>query len=131
MRKNEAVKVYMYIICSVAKWNPILFMVDRNIIMNPHTEPKGRGHIAFGADPVAVGVCVASCLLSKWVDFDQLAQTNYWEEGQKWLDLVSLTSFSRSHQHFEISNFDRKSLCAPYLLNQMTDSGHTSYMCIL
>ena len=33
------------------------------------------GGIAFGADPVCVGVCIASCLhsyhLNQWVDFDQ------------------------------------------------------------
>ena len=42
-----------------------------NIIMSP-TEWEG-GHIAFGADPVGVGVafCLHSCLLNQYVDFDQ------------------------------------------------------------
>ena len=45
--------------------------------------------------------------------------------------LVTLTSFSRSQQHFELSKFDQKSLSASYLLNQMTDSGQTSYIVTL
>ena len=39
----------------------------------PLTEGE-RGHIAFSADPVGVGVRLAHCLhslLNQWVDFDQ------------------------------------------------------------
>ena len=43
---------------------------------------------------------------------------------------MTLTSFSRSHQHFELSDFDpKKSLSAPCLLNQMMDSGQI--LCIV
>ena len=36
-------------------------------------QPKGRGDIAFGADPVGVGVAswLHFYLLNQWVDFDQ------------------------------------------------------------
>ena len=40
-----------------------------------------------------------------------------------------LTSFSRSHQHFECQILTKKSLPAHYLLNQMMDSGQT--LCIV
>ena len=46
-------------------------------------QPKGIGHIAFGADPVSVRV--ASCLHSiSWTNgwiLTKLAQTHYWEGG--------------------------------------------------
>ena len=88
------------------------------------------GHIAFGMDPVCV--CVASCLhsitwTSGWITcMTKLAQTHYWEGGKKWLDFGDLDLITRSHQHFEI--LTKKCLSAPYLLNQMTDSGQTSYI---
>ena len=79
---------------------------------------RGGGHIVFGADPV--GVRVAPCLYSfsrtnGWI-LTKLAQTHYWEN---WLDFGDLDLFFK------------KSLSAPYLLNQMTDSGQTSYILTL
>ena len=42
------------------------------VIMSP--QPKGGGHIVFGADPVGVGISVcffsARYLLNRWADFD-------------------------------------------------------------
>ena len=43
--------------------------------------------------------------------------------------LVTLTSFSRSHQHLEWQILTKNSLSAPYLLNQMMNSGWT--LCIV
>ena len=56
----------------------------------PTTE-GGGGHSAFGADPVVVGVCVASCLHSisgtkEWI-LTKLAQTHYWD-GKKVIRLL-------------------------------------------
>ena len=50
------------------------------------TEGEG-GHIAFGADPVGVGIRVASFLhsyhLNQWVDLNKLAQTHYWDRWKE------------------------------------------------
>ena len=77
----------------------------------------GGGHTAFGVDPngISVGVRVASCLHSicwtNWWILTKLAQTHDWEGGKSDQILVTFTSFSRSHQHFEFfSNFDPKKL---------------------
>ena len=45
--------------------------------------------------------------------------------------LVTLTSFPRSYQHFEFFKFDQKSLSAPCLLKQMTDSDQNSYLTLV
>ena len=42
--------------------------------------------------------------------------------------LVTLTSFSRTHRHFECKILMKKTLSALYLLNQMMDSGQTYIM---
>ena len=34
-------------------------------------QPKGGGHIVFGADPVCVRVASFPRLLNRWTDFDQ------------------------------------------------------------
>ena len=45
---------------------------------------------------------------------------------------MTLTSFSRLHQHFECQSLtNKKRLSAPYLLNQMMDSGQTFMYCII
>ena len=44
--------------------------------------------------------------------------------------LVTVTSFSRSHQHFECEILTHKSLYAPYLLNQMMESDQNLCKCI-
>ena len=43
---------------------------------------------------------------------------------------MTLTSFSSSDQNFERQILTKKSLSAPYILNQMMDSGQTLY-CII
>ena len=49
--------------------------------------------------------------------------------GKKWLDFGDLDLIfkvtSRSHQHFECQILTKKSLSAPYPLNQIMDSGQT------
>ena len=82
----------------------------------------GRGHIAFGADPV--GIRVASWT-NGWI-LTKLAYTHYWEGGKKWLDFGDLDLIFKVTLALKFSNFDQKSLSAPYLLNQMRDSGQTS-----
>ena len=64
------------------------------------------------------------------MDFDQTCIDTFLGGGKEVIDFDDLELFSRS-QHFELSNFDQKSLSAPYLLNQMTDSGQTSYIVTL
>ena len=58
--------------------------MDLGVIMSP--QPKGGGHIVFGADPVGVGVCVASFpRVIFWTDgriLTKLAQIHCWEAEQ-------------------------------------------------
>ena len=95
-------------------------------IFVPQTEGEGVGDIiiAFDTDPVGVASCLHSIYwTNRWI-LTKLAQTHYWEGEKKWLD------FGDNDLIFKVtsalSNFDQKSLSAPYLLNQMTDSGQTS-----
>ena len=114
-----------YIFLWIVVWNNLEYCY--NILLCPPNW-RGRGHIAFGTDPVSVNV--AHCLHSiSWTNgwiLTKLAQTHYLEGGKKCLD------FRWHWPHFEghtgtlnFSNSDQKRLCAPYLLNQMTDSGQT------
>ena len=93
----------------------------------PH-QPKGSGDIGFG-----VGVHIASCLhsISRTNEriLTNLTQTHYWEGGNKWLDFGDLGLISKitpALRNFQI--LTKKSLSAPYLLNQMTDSGQASHI---
>ena len=61
--------------------------------------------------------------LSPELILTKLAYKYHWDMVKKNLDLVTLISFSRSHQHFEWQIWTKNSLSAPYLLNQMMDSG--------
>ena len=113
-------------------------------------QPKGRGNILL----LVLSVHFAHCLLSiswtnKWI-LTKLAQTHYWEGGKKWLDFGDLVHdqtctdtvlggrkevirfwwpLPHFQGHFQI--LTKKSLSASYLLNQMTDSGQTSYIVML
>ena len=49
--------------------------------------------------------------------------------GKKWLDFGDIDFIFKVTPALWISNFDQKSLTAPYLLNQMMDSGQT--LCIV
>ena len=91
--------------------------------MSPPPTLGEWGHIAFGADPV--GVYIASSLHST----DPMG--GFWPNWHRHMIgigeksdyiLVTLTSFSRSHQHFECQILTKNSLSANYLLNQMMDS---------
>ena len=81
------------------------------------TKAKG-GHTAFGA----IGICVASCLHSiTWTNgwiLTKLAQTHYWEGGKKCSD------FGDRDLIFKVT----PALWNFLVLNQMTDSGQTSYI---
>ena len=46
---------------------------------------------------------------------------------KKWLDFGDLDLFFKVTPALWISNFDQKSLSAPYLLNQMMNSSETMY----
>ena len=100
------------------------------VIMFPNR--KGGADIAFGTDPVGGGVRVAHCLHSiSWTSGWILTQ--YWEGGKKWLDFGDLDLINKvtpALWNFQILT-KRKSLSAPYLLNQMTDPGQTSYIVTL
>ena len=95
--------------------------------MNSDPQPKWSD---FGADPASV--CVAHCLHSiswtkGWI-LTKFAQTHYWEGEEKWLDFGDLDLifiFTPALWNFHILN--KKNLSAPYFLNQMTESGQTSY----
>ena len=74
----------------------------------------------------------ALCLLTQWVDFDQTCIDTLLGRGKEavrfwwpWLHCKGHTST------LTFSNFDQKRLSAPYLLNQMTDSGKTSQIVTL
>ena len=110
------------------------FSVTGHIFMFP--QPKGR-HTAFGADPISVGVGVgiAHCLHSiswtnKWI-LTKLTQTHYWEGGKKWLDFGDLNLIFKVTPAFWNFQILTKILFAPYFLNEMTDSGQTSYVVTL
>ena len=64
-----------------------------------------------------------------WI-LTKLAQTHYWKGGKKWF-WWHWPYFQGHTSTLKFSNFDPKSLSAPYLLNQMTDSGQTSYFVTL
>ena len=54
--------------------------------------PTEGGHIAFGADPVGVGVASRLHSISwtnRWI-LTKFAQTHYWEGVKKWLDFGDL-----------------------------------------
>ena len=111
--------------------------IDIVLLCPPSTDGEW-GHLAFGADPECVGVGVRVShysplyLLNQWVDFDQTFTDILLEGRKEVITLVTLTSFSRSQEHFEIFKFwPIKSLSAPYLLNQMTNSSQTSYIVTL
>ena len=57
-------------------------------------QPKGGGHIVFGADPVGVCVRVASfpCIIFRTDGriLTKLAQIHCWEGGTSWLDFGDL-----------------------------------------
>ena len=101
----------------------------------PATEGEER-HIAFGADPFGVGVRVAHYLHSiswtkGWI-LTKLAQIRYCEGGKKWLDFGDLDRiFNVTPALLSFQILPQKSLSAPYLLDQMTDSCQTSYIVTL
>ena len=103
-----------------------IFFLSKIMSPNPW---GGGGHIAFGADPVGIGVAHCVCSIpwtDRWI-LTKLAQTHYWEGGKKWLDFGNLDLiFKVTPALWNFQLLTKKSLCAPYLLNQMTDSGQTS-----
>ena len=56
-------------------------------------------------------------------------QKHHWNMGKKWLDFDDLDLIFKVTPALWMSNFDKKILSAPYLLNQMMDSGQT--LCIV
>ena len=103
---------------------------------------RGGGYTAFGADPVGVAHCLHSTSWTNGWILTKLAQTHYWEGGKKWLDFGDLDLIFKVTP--ALWNFQKKKACvhhtiktvkwalsAPYFLNQMTDSGQTSYIVIL
>ena len=80
-----------------------------------------------------IGVRIASCLHStSWTNgfWPKLAQTQYWDEGKKWLDFGDLDLiFKVTPTLWNFQILTKESFPAPYLLNQMMDSGQT--LCIV
>ena len=63
------------------------------------------------------------------VDFDQTYTETPFGHGKKWLDFGDLDLIFKVTPAIWMSNFDKKSFSAPFLLNQMIDSGQT--LCIV
>ena len=115
----------------------------RELQSNPPRSPNymsyvpTTGHTASGVDPIGVGISIAHCLHSviSWTNgciLTDLTETYYWERGKKWLDFGDLGLFFKvtpALWNFQI--LTKQNLSAPYLLNQMTDSGQTSYIVML
>ena len=89
-------------------------------------QPKGGGggglQIVFGADPVGVGVRVASFpRVIFWTDgriLTKLAQIHCWEGGTSWLDFGDLGPiFKVTATFFNVWNF----VSVRYLMNQWTN----------
>ena len=70
--------------------------------------------------------------LNQWVDFDQTCTDTLLAGGKKWLDFGDLDLiFKVTPALWNFQILTNKSLSAPHLLNQMTDSGQTSYIVTL
>ena len=112
--------------------HPHMDLILCPVIMSP--QPKGRGHITFGADLVGVCVRVASCLHSVfWTNGKILikpAQTHYWDRGKKCLDFGDLNFIFKVTSMLWMSNFDQNSLSASYLLNQYFKYRYQLLMCL-
>ena len=67
----------------------------------------------------------AFCLLNQLVDFDQICTETPLDMEKKWLDSGDLDLIFKVTSALWMSHFDKKILSAPYLLNQMMDSGQT------
>ena len=95
--------------------------------------PLGGGHCFWcGSHRCRCSLLSALYLLNQWMDFDQTCTDTLLGEGK------TVIRFWWPWPHFQghtgtlkFFNFDQKSLSAPYLLNQMTDSGQTSYIVTL
>ena len=84
-------------------------------LLSPHIQPKGRGEILFwcGSRRRWCPGCSLSahCLLNQLVEFDQTCTDTLLGGRKEAKILVTLTSFSRSYQHFEI--FTKKACLHP------------------
>ena len=65
-----------------------------------HPTEGELGHIAFGVDPVGVASCLHSTSRTDGWILTKLAQTHYLEGERIVKTLVTLTPFSKLHQHF-------------------------------
>ena len=70
--------------------------------------------------------CMHSILWINWWILTKLTQKHHWDMEKKWLDFGDLDLIFKVTPALSMSNFDQNSFSAPYLLNQMTDSGQTS-----
>ena len=70
-------------------------------------------------------------LPNQWMDFDQTCTDPLLGGGKKWSDFDDLDLIFKVAPALWIIKCWSKSLSAPYLLNQMTDSGQTSYIVTL
>ena len=96
-------------------------------------QPKGRGTYCFWCGSRRRPRCFLRYSItwtSGWI-LTKLAQTHYWKGEKKWLDFGDLDLIFKVTPALKFSNFDQKCLSAPYLLNQMTESGQTSYIVTL
>ena len=89
----------------------------------------GEGHIVFSADPVGVGVGVASCLHSTSLLNQQIlakfTQIYHWEGENADQILVTLSPFSRSQEGLDCWKMGCSLLCALCILIEWTDFSQT------
>ena len=99
----------------------------------PSPQPKERGAYCFWCGSRRRPRCLLSALylLTQWVDFDQTC--TLLGGRKKWLDFCDLDLIFKvtpALWNFQILT-KTKSLSAPFLLNQMADSGQISYILML
>ena len=97
--------------------------------MLPPPSPSVGGTYCSWCGSLRCIVLSALYLLNEWVDFDQTCTDTLLGGGKKWLDFWDLALvFKVTPALINFQILTKKSLSAPYLLNQMTDSGQTSYI---
>ena len=88
--------------------------------------PNFQGHHIIKTVKMSL-ICVIS--QTNWWIFIKLAQEHSWNMGKIWLDFIDLELIFKATQALWMSDFDKKILSVPYLLNRIMDSGQT--LCIV
>ena len=88
-----------------------------NFSKSPHYKDRKNEH------------CLHYVSWTNWWILTKFAQKLHQDMGKKWLDFGEPDLIFKATPSLWMSNFDQKSLSAPYLFNQMMDSGQT--LCIV